>query len=73
MNRITAVVKESGGVIGLTNNPGALRRWMVASPEVARIVTEFEECAMKTHSKDNRHHDQHQGVQTAFHKDVTGD
>ena len=34
-----AIIKESGGAIGLTNNPGALRRWMVAVPEVARMVT----------------------------------
>ena len=40
-----ATVKESGGAIGLTTDPLALRRWMVARPEVARIVVEFEEYA----------------------------
>ena len=40
-----AMVKGSGGAIGLTGNPGALRRWMVAGPEIARIITEFEEQA----------------------------
>ena len=44
-----AVVKGSGGVIGLTRNPEALRRWMVAGPETARITTEFEGQAIRGH------------------------
>ncbi len=44
-----AMVKGSGGAIGLIGNPGALRRWMVAGPEIARLTTEFEEHAMKQH------------------------
>ena len=27
-----AVIKESGGTVGLMTNPGALRRWMMAGP-----------------------------------------
>ena len=30
-------VKGSGGAVGLTGNPAALRRWTVAGPEVARL------------------------------------
>ena len=37
-----ALIKESGGAVGLVTNPGALRRWMVAGPEVVRMVNEFE-------------------------------
>ena len=33
-----AMVKGSGGAIGLTGNPGALKRWMVAGPEIARNI-----------------------------------
>ena len=44
-----AVVKGSGGAIGLTGIPGALRLWMVAGPEIARITTEFEEQAIRGH------------------------
>lgn len=69
-----AVVKGSGGAIGLTGNPGALRRWMVAGPEIARITTEFEEQAIRGHGLCSRighlHHDQKPGVQAAFMKDV---
>ena len=41
--QVNAVVKGEGGTIELTENPAALRRWMVAGPELARIVEEFEE------------------------------
>ena len=63
-----AIVKGSGGAIGLTGNPGALRRWMIAGPEIARITTEFEEQDM--HQQDDagttghHHHDQQPAVQT---------
>ncbi len=33
-----AAVKSDGGAVGLTQNPGALRRWMVAGPEVVRMT-----------------------------------
>ena len=69
-----AMVKGYGGAIGLTSNPGALRRWMIAGPEIARITAEFEEQAIKQHdgASDLRHHhhDQQPGVQAAFLKDV---
>ena len=69
-----AMVKGSGGAIGLTGNPGALRRWMVAGPEIARIITEFEEQARRPQNKEkdsgDRHHDQNPGVQAAFQKEV---
>jgi len=37
------IVKTAGGFIGLTENPNALKRWMVSGPEVARSINEFEE------------------------------
>ena len=36
-----AVIKGEGGAIGVTEDPSALRRWMVAGPEVSRLATEF--------------------------------
>lgn len=69
-----ALVKGTGGAIGLTGNPGALKRWMVAGPEIARITTEFEEQAIKQQDDDgdtrHNHHDQRPGVQAAFLKEV---
>lgn len=35
-------IKGDGGIVGLTEDPTALRRWMLAGPEVVRLVNEFE-------------------------------
>ena len=37
-----ACVKGDGGAVGLTENPVALKRWMLCGPEMARLVNEFE-------------------------------
>jgi hypothetical protein len=64
-----AAIKGDGGAVGLTDNPSALRRWMVAGPEVARLIEEFQDSNQDL-SQDTKHHDQSSSVQTAFHKDV---
>ena len=67
-----AMVKGSGGAIGLTGNARALRHWMVAGSEIARIITEFEDQATRAQDRANDTgdlpHDQHSGVQAAFHQ-----
>jgi len=52
-----AVIKGDGGAVGLTNNPSALRRWIVAGPEVARLIEEFQD-EQENRSEDTKHHDQ---------------
>ncbi|KAG1680072.1 Tyrosine kinase receptor Cad96Ca [Nymphon striatum] len=37
-----ACIKGDGGAVGLTDNPAALRRWMIAGPEVARVIEEVQ-------------------------------
>ena len=37
-----SIVKGDGGAVGLTQNPAALRRWMLAGPEITRLIQEFE-------------------------------
>ena len=66
------IIKQSGGAIGLTINPSALRHWMAAGPEVSRIVTEFENCALgaQADSSDHHHHKQYAGVQAMFITEV---
>ena len=39
---LDAQVKGDGGTTGLTENPGALRRWMVAGPQLSTIIAEFK-------------------------------
>ena len=36
-------IKGDGGVMGLTEDPAALRIWMLARPEISQVVAEFEE------------------------------
>ena len=36
-----ANIKGKGGAVGLTENPSALKRWMVAGPELSRMIQEF--------------------------------
>lgn len=64
-----AMVKGSGGAVGLTENPSAFRRWMVAGPELARITIDFE-TAFTAQDDDTGHHEQTPAVQTAFAKQV---
>ena len=37
------IVKRSDGIIGMTENPDAFRRWMLSEPEIARLLKQFEE------------------------------
>jgi hypothetical protein len=49
------LMKDDGDAIGLTGNAHALRRWMVAGPEIARMINEFEGTF---NSLSNKHHEQ---------------
>lgn len=57
-----AMVKGDGGVIGLTENPEQLRRWMLAGPEVQRLINEFEADSSKEQGN-NLHHEQYSSFQ----------
>ena len=66
-----ALIKGDGGAVGLTDNPSALLRWMIAGPEVARAIEEFRDGHQHWgRREDTRHHDQTPSVQTSFTKDV---
>ena len=66
-----ALIKGDGGAVGLTDNPSALLRWMIAGPEVARAIEEFRDGHQHWgRREDTRHHDQTPRVQTSFAKDV---
>ena len=66
-----ASVKGDGGAVGLTENPAALRRWMVSGPEMARVIAEFKATAdSRTKKTDLRHHEQTKHTQLAFARDV---
>ncbi|VDI24523.1 Hypothetical predicted protein [Mytilus galloprovincialis] len=35
--------KDVGGAVGLIEDPAALRRWMVAVPEIRRLISHFDQ------------------------------
>ena len=63
-------IKGDGGAVGLTESVSALRRWMIAGPEVSRVVKEFEDTFLDTNNSDTHHHEQASGVQKTFAEDV---
>ena len=66
-----AIVKGDGGVVGLTESPAVLHRWMVSGPVMAHLINEFG--ASVNHSQSEvyiRHHEQRPGIKKAFVQDV---
>ena len=41
--QVNAIIKGDGGANGITEDPSALRRWMVAGPLVSHIVANYEQ------------------------------
>ncbi|KAE8746646.1 hypothetical protein FOCC_FOCC006630 [Frankliniella occidentalis] len=64
-----AVIKGDGGAVGLTEDPDALRRWMLAGPEVQRLIADFEIDAL-SQSESELHHEQYQSYQNNFRAKV---
>ncbi len=66
-----AKIKGDGGAVGLLADDKALRRWMVAGPELARMVSEFEASSgAQNHQLPDKHHDQNPASQREFQDDV---
>ena len=66
-----ASVKGYGGAFGLTENPAALRRWIVSGPEMVRVIAEFQATAdTRTKKTEFNHHEQTKHTQLAFARDV---
>ena len=62
-----AVVKGDGGAIGLTEDSAALRRWMVAGPEISRLVGEFESSiGLGRDTNSEKHHEDSPTAQKDF-------
>ena len=61
-----AILKGDGGIIGITEDQSALKRWMVAGPEISRVLNEFESRYTHKSGEDYRHHEQIHSVQKRF-------
>ena len=67
-----ACIKGDGGAVGLTDNPSVLRRLMVAGPEVATVIEEYQDANQycRRQTADTHHHDQTPSVQASFVRDL---
>ncbi len=64
------MLKGDGGIIGITENESALKRWLIASPEMARIIHDVEVSLYHKETHDNRHHEQTLTTQKRFASNV---
>ena len=62
------ILKHNGGIVGLTENPQALKRYLVCSPLVSELCSSFEQENINTSEK---HHSESTFVQKRFQSDVT--
>jgi hypothetical protein len=53
-----AKLKVKGGIIGLTENPSLLQKWMVCGPETSRVVTGFEKHFLPQLKESHYHHEE---------------
>ena len=65
-----AMVKGDGDAVGLTSNPGALRRWVTAGPQIARLLKSFEHSMTSKSADCVEHHEQSPSLQEAFKRNV---
>ena len=65
-----AVVK-SGGIVGIRDNPSALKSWILAGPKVSHLVHEFEAVLRNEIAKTTGHHEKSRSTQIQLLKEVT--
>lgn len=68
--QMNAMIKGDGGVVGITQNPTALLKWITAGPEIARLTEEYESSFGKQSSGPLPHHDQGAATQQKFSQHV---
>lgn len=66
------VMKDEGGVIGLTQDAEALVRWAVAGPELVHVISEFQSSMVgkKESASQRNHHEQTNATQKLFASQV---
>ena len=68
-----AVIKGDGGAVGLTEDPGALWRWMVAGPELSCLIAGYEAMSgVNDAAISSKHHEQTLSAQRSFLEKTEG-
>ena len=60
------LVKRSGSAVGLTENPSAVKKWMIAGPEQARLITVFGQEYISEDGNKHQHHEEVMSTQKIF-------
>ena len=60
------MVEGNGGAVGLASNPGALRRWVTAEPQIALLLKSFEHSMTSKSADCMDRHEQSYAPQKAF-------
>ena len=63
------IINSVGGAVGLTENPRALKKWMISGPEQARLLKEFEHTC-NDDSVDDSSHEEGLSTQKTFKMQV---
>ena len=61
-----AIVKGSGGAVGLTQNSSAFKKWLLAGPEQARLIQAFEKQFLVEKEGECFHRDEGLSTQKTF-------
>ncbi len=57
MSTLMLCSKGDGRTIGITENESPLKRWLIAGPELERIIHDVEVSLCHKETHDNRHHE----------------
>jgi hypothetical protein len=67
-------LKSQGGVLGMLDEPETLEQWLLAAPETARAVKEFEKQMVidseESDSEEEYHHEEQAGFQRRFFREI---
>ena len=66
INPNNKIIKSHGGAVDITEYPSALLRWMVAQPEQARLLKEYEASTELKSKVDVRHPEETPLTQSKF-------
>jgi len=66
--QLNALAKGDGGIIGITENESAMQCWMVAGPDMARIVNEVK--VKQFRDPKSAQHEQTLSTQNRFARNV---
>ena len=63
-------MKGDAGIVGISEKESALKRWMVAGPEIGRMLNEYDLKYTHNDKETDRHHEEAPSIQRIFAANV---